>query len=534
MRGQTSFRRIIGVVITALLLAGGLNATASAHHTKKHGGTTTPPPPPPPAVSTLVLYDVGGDWKHVSELHGIMAANLAGHFGTVTSKPVTTYTAGEMRNHTAVIYVGSTWDEPIPDAFLTDVIAETRPVIWVNRNIWQLASKVGFTEKYGWHWNSFNEDDIQQIEYKGQILKRDANNPRGIMDYTILNQAKINVLAQAIRPDGTKFPWALRSENLTYIGESPFSFVGERDRYLIFSDILFNALAPNTPERHRAMVRLEDVGCDGEPSDLRAVADYLYSQSVPFSFGVYPVYKNPLGTDNNGVAETVKLSDRACAGVVSAIKYMQARGGTMIAHGYTHQFGAIANPYNGRSGDDFEFYMAHVDENDYVRYDGPVPGDSYEWARGRMQLSTGEFARAGLTVPTIWEFPHYGASAVDYKAAASLFTTAYERRLYFGGFFSNNITDHSKMAGQFFPYPVRDVYGTKVLPENIGNIETESFNHHPITLSDELIARARANLVVRDGFASFFYHPHLGTEQLRLTVQGIKALGYQFVSPTTL
>ena len=99
---------------------------------------------------------------------------------------------------------------------------------------------------------------------------------------------------------------------------------------------------------------------------------------------------------------------------------------------------------------------------------------------------------------------------------------------------SGGTVDHSKVAGQFFPYVVNDVYGTKVLPENIGNIETESYNHHPITLPDELIARARRNLVVRDGFASFFYHPHLGVDLLRQTVEGIRGLGYTFVSPTSL
>ena len=79
--------------------------------------------------------------------------------------------------------------------------------------------------------------------------------------------------------------------------------------------------------------------------------------------------------------------------------------------------------------------------------------------------------------------------------------------------------------GQFFPYVVKDIYGTKVLPENIGNIEVESFNHHPATMPSDLINRARLNLAVRDGFASFFYHPHLGVGHLRQTVEGIKGSG---------
>jgi uncharacterized protein YdaL len=534
MRGQKNSSKIVSIFVGLLLLAALVApTTATAHHKKGHGGTTTPPAPTGPKV--LVLYDSTQEWAHVGELHAQMAANLVGHFGTATAKPVVNYVQGEMKAYDAVIYNGSTWDEPIPTAFLDDVIAETRPVIWVNRNIWQLASRVGFTEKYGWHWARFDEDDVQQVLYKGETLRRDANNPRGIMDYTILQESKIKVIAEAVRPDGSKFPWALKSENLTYIGESPFSYIGESDRYLIFADMLFDVLAPTTPERHRAMVRLEDVGCDADPDELRAIADYLASQRVPFSFGVYTWYKNPFGAENGGVAESIKLTDAACDPVVAAMKYMIAKGGTPLMHGYTHQVdGVAANPYNGKSGDDFEFYMAHVDELDYVRLDGPVPNDSARYVTDRVAAATAMFVKEKIPVPTIWEFPHYAASALDYRTIATKFSTVYERRLYFDNNLEGGTIDHSKLAGQFFPYVVKDIYGTKVLPENIGNIETESYNHHPVTMPDELIARARRNLVVRDGFASFFYHPHLGVELLKQSVEGIKGLGYTFVSPTSL
>jgi uncharacterized protein YdaL len=533
MRGQEKFAKRFTALVVCLLLLASLAGAAGAAPKPKPSPTPTPAPVTGP--KTLVLYDTGNTWGHLGEIYAMMTSNLVGHFGTPTAKPVTEYTQGEMRAYDAVIYIGSTWDEPIPTAFLDDVIAETRPVIWINRNIWQLAERVGFTDKYGWHWAKFDEDDVQQIRYKGQILRRDPNNPRGIMDYTILQPEKIKVIAEAVRPDGSTFPWALKSDNLTYIGESPFSYTGESDRYLIFADMLFDLLAPSTPERHRALVRLEDVGCDADPNDLRSIADYLYSQRIPFSFGVYTWYKNPTGADNGGVPESIKLTDRACDPVVAAIKYMIARGGTMLMHGYTHQLdGMSANPYNGKSGDDFEFYTAHVDEQDYVRLDGPVPNDSAQFVTDRVAAATSMFQKEKLPVPTIWEFPHYAGSALDYRTIATKFTTAYERRLYFPGVLRGGAIQYDKVAGQFFPYVVKDVYGTKVLPENIGNIETESYNHHPVTLPDELIARARRNLVVRDGFASFFYHPHLGVDLLKQTVEGIRSLGYTFVSPTTL
>ncbi len=67
------------------------------------------------------------------------------------------------------------------------------------------------------------------------------------------------VLARAVRADGSSFPWAVRSRNVTYVGEVPFTYTSETDRVLIFADLLFDALAPDTRERHRALVRLEDI-----------------------------------------------------------------------------------------------------------------------------------------------------------------------------------------------------------------------------------------------------------------------------------
>ena len=327
-------------------------------------------------------------------------------------------------------------------------------------------------------------------------------------------------------------PWALRSGNLTYVGEIPFSYVGSNDRYLAFSDLLFDVLAPDTATRHRAAVRIEDVGPDADPAELRAVADYLYGKKIPFTVAVYPRYRDPHGVNNNGVAQDYTLRNRPQ--VVAALQYMQKRGGTLLMHGYTHQLDALNNPYDGVSANDFEFYLAHVDDADNVIYDGPVTKDSTAFATGRVLASGVDFLLAGLKAPTIFEPPHYAASATDYKAFNSLFTTRYDRGLYFPGLLSGNTVDSSKLMGQFFPYSVRDVYGTAVIPENIGNVEPEAFNNHPARLPADLVATAKANLVVRDGTASFFYHPYLGTDYLKQTVDGIQGLGYTFVSGPAL
>ncbi|GAA0662811.1 polysaccharide deacetylase family protein [Kitasatospora atroaurantiaca] len=506
--------------------------------------------------TTLVLYDTTGPYGYLGELYAMVTANLAGHFGQVTTMPVSSYQAGQVNNYTATIYFGSTYyggaiPDGIPAAFYSDVTTTSHPVVWLYDNIWNLANNVGpaqFSSTYGWDPTTsyFNFNSITSVSYKGQSTTRNALNGGGVLGDNITDPSKVTVLAQATDSTGASVPWAIRSGNLTYIGDIPFSYVSETDRVMIFADLLFDALAPTTPTRHRAMVRLEDISPTDDPLQLIQTGQYLKSQNIPFSFGVIPVYTDPNGTYNNGRPETVKLSQRPL--LVTAIRSLISNGGTMVMHGYTHQYSNIANPYDGVSGDDFEFYRAQCSttrtppyhfevpcqNTDWVIHQGPVPEDSAAWAQSRVTASSNEFKAAGLTPPTIFEFPHYAGSATDYKTFEPLFKARYERSLYFGGQLNGGPIDYGLLIGQFFPYLVHDVYGETVLPENLGNYEPTASNNNPPRSPADMINSAKLNLTVRDGFASFFYHPYYGLNALKQTVTGIKALGYTFVSPASV
>lgn len=477
---------------------------------------------------TLVLYDTTGPYGWLGETYATQVVNLASHFGAWTAHPVAGYVAGELSGYTAVVYAGSTYDEPLPVAFLDDVLATTVPVVWLYDNIWQLTARHGaFAEAYGFTWRQFDFAAVAEVRYKGGTLTRSTLNESGIMDDVVTDPTRAQSLADAVRPDGTVFPWAIRSGHLTYVGEIPFAYVSHDDRYLAFADLMFDALAPTTTTRHRALVRIEDVGPTANPKDLKAVADYLSRRRVPFTVGVYPEYRDPLGANTGGVPVVKRLRD--VPEVVSALRYMQSKGGLIIMHGYTHQYAAVANPYDAVSGDDFEFFRSHVDADDYVRYDGPVAEDSAAWAGGRIDAAYAEFAAAGLARPSIFEFPHYAGSATDYAVVAGKVGPRYDRGLYFPGVLSGGTVDHSRLTGQFFPYTVRDVYGSTVVPENLGNVSLQEYNHNPPRFPADILASARRNLVIRDGMASFFFHPYLSMMYLRQIVEGMQSMGYTFV-----
>ncbi|MEV8479591.1 polysaccharide deacetylase family protein [Streptomyces sp. NPDC051173] len=503
-------------------------------------------------ASALVLYDNTGPYGQLGELYAMALSNLAGHFGTVNAKPVSSYTAGLVEQYTATFYIGSTYyggsvPDAVPAAFYQDALTTGHPVTWIGDNIWNMANSVGvtqFEQHYGWDpTNSYfapngTVGDINQVSYKGQTLTRSipAGQDGGVLHPALLSgpgYPQVNQLAQATDANsGTTSPWAIRSGNLTYVGEIPFAYVSESDRVVAMEDLLFDSLAPATAERHRAFVRLEDISPKSDPTQLRSMADYLSSQNITYGINVIPTYTDPKGVYNNGKPETVTLAQSPQ--VVSALKYMLQHGAVLMDHGDTHQYSNVNNPYTGVTGDDFEFFKAHVDTSNNVVYDGPPPEDSTAWAQSRVTAALAGFAAAGLPRPTLWTTPHYAASAADYRVFGQNYSARLERSLYFAGTLSGGAVDSSRYIGQFFPYWVKDVYGTTVLPENIGNYEPLPYNNHPARLPADLIASAKANLAVRDGVASFFYHPYYALDPLKQTVDGIRALGYTFVGPTEL
>jgi uncharacterized protein YdaL len=516
------------------------------------------------SASTLVVYDSTGTWGWLGELYAIAGGNLASHFGQVTAEPVVNYVAGQVNNYTSTIYIGSTYNEPIPVAFLNDVLSTTKPVIWAADNPWQLSGTAGstadqaFIAKYGWDPSTSyfdTTDNPVTISYKSQTFTRNSANGANVLAPHVITASAVTALAQAnctnsgaptncapiAQTTGTSFPWAIRSANLTYVGEIPFSYMSETDRYVAFSDLLFPALAPSAQPSHRALVRLEDVSPASDPTALRNIANWLSGQHVPFSVNVIPEYTDPNGFYNNGTPQTITLAQAPA--VVSALKYMLTHGGTLNDEGFTHQYSNVANPYDGVSGDDAEFFRAQCSttqnppynfqapcqNTDWVIWTGPLPGDSQSSAAGRAQSAKALFTQAGLPVPTVWVTPHYFATAADYAGIDSVYPTRFEREIFASGQLSGT-PDYTRIFGQFFPYVAHDVYGETVIPENLGDYEPTAANNNPPRTAADVIHNAQVNLAVTQGVASTFFNPDDPISALQQIVTGIKNLGYTFVS----
>ncbi|WP_313023555.1 polysaccharide deacetylase family protein [Mobilicoccus sp.] len=521
---------------------------------------------PKTGTHTLVLFGGQGSFADSSEGAAISAAQLASHFGPVTTRPLSSYRPGMLRDYDALLYVGVAYEHAMPRGLAEDITTGDTPVVWAGGNAPTLA---GVTEKgrsqaahdrfvtrYGWDPAASEVDDddvVKAVRYKGVDLARaHPEEQSGLVVPHVVDPATVKVLARgvckdvcaSVDADGEHtVPWAVRSANLTFVSEVPFGYPVEGGRSLAYADLLYDALGPDVEPVKQAAVRIEDVSPNTDPKKIREIADVLSARGVPFQLAVIPNFVDRSGATLSGIPRNVVLSDTP--ELVEALKYAQDRGGVLVQHGTTHQYASLPNPYDGASADDFEFYRAACihgsDASTYVPCEKdtavqllmPIGDDTPDAAAVRVAGGRQLFRKAGLDAPMIFETPHYAASANAYEGIRRVYDTRYERAQFTAGVLTGR-PEQGELFEQIFPYRVTDVHGSTVLPETLGSVAPEPYSGHAQRSGAELVETARAMGVVRESTASFFYHAFLPVEGLVEIIDGIEAQGYTFIPATKL
>jgi uncharacterized protein YdaL len=513
----------------------------------------------------LILYDAPADEPKLGLAYAIMLQALLGHFDIEAKlEPVADYQAGQTETYANIFYLGSHYNHPLSDDFLRDVSNTQQRVVWFKYNLWQLSSprELQFEAKSGIRFQELHGLDAvptrdmpnpgfyNTVLYKGKALTKyyqfnaNANEVQadpdvGIVTLSDPSKAQAKVMIQDSRTGATT-PYIVQagaSGNFWYFADLPFSYIGPRDRYLVLCDILHDILGIQHEENHRALVRLEDVNAKVDFESIKTLSDFLYSRHIPFSVATIPHYKDPLGANSNGTAESIPFYQ--ATELQKSLIYAYQHGGNLVMHGYTHQYSNIKNPHSGVSADDYEFWNA--------AQNSPVKEDSENWAMQRLNQGIKEFAVARFR-PWAWETPHYQGSPQTYRAMSKRFNTTYQRMVYYTSEKPNLNTESVRKdyaAGMFFPYIIhRDPYGQYVIPENLGNIEydiheTDPSSNFNYTWKD-ILTNAEYALVVRDGFGSFFFHPFWvdsdfaelhAMDDFKNLIDGITSLGYQWADP---
>lgn len=252
----------------------------------------------------------------------------------------------------------------------------------------------------------------------------------------------------------------------------------------------------------RAMIRLEDVGPGGfygskEGCDkLKVIADYLYSENIPFQIALIPRFKNPLAGVDRSISD---LSDPISVYFVQTLKYCQSKGASIGLHGYTHQV------LNAISGEGFEFFgAANSNCTPNCPQQDDIPSaienkEDFDASQVSVRLKAAYEATnaVGLKID-FFETPHYQASFNQVQLIEAWSGLIYEH-------FSKNVKllntgneDIFSNGTLYVPTPLGYVTGTEKLNKLCKDIQSYGPND----------------------IASFFFHAFLEFNSMKLNPDG--------------
>jgi uncharacterized protein YdaL len=444
----------------------------------------------------LVLFEGPDTEANLGRGDAFQLAQLMGHFKTRTEvRSVESYRAGEMKSYDLVAFIGYTLHCKPPAVFMKDILDRRRTALWLHTGMTAFGRTHNLGKRYGFLPSIVDTARgwTQVRRGKDMFTKTEPN----ITLCHITDAGRCTEVATALSKRKGRTPYALRSGNFWYVADSPFALAYEHDRYLLFADLLHDILGEDHRPSHRALIRIEDIHPLEDPDRLREVADVLHDEGVPFLVGLVPYFVD------TEAGLRISLTDKP--DLVEAIQYMVRKGGSVIMHGATHQ-------YKGVTAVDYEFWD--------IATNAPIEHESLEYVRGKVSDGIEECIRNGI-YPIAWETPHYTGSMTTYSALSTIFSSAMEQRC------AINNADYT----QFFPYTIYgDNHGQKLYAENLGYVPFDP--HDPSVSSDavdDIIANAKVNLAVRDGFASCFFHSFVPLDNLRRLVRGVRALGYTYM-----
>jgi len=528
-------------------------------------------------------------------LHAIGLQNLLAHFPDIQQYiiPIELYQTGQLERCDASFYLGTYYNNTIPKEFLADFVNTKKTVVWLGYNLWKLAPEnitklwgASFSDLFKPNWDKKDEGGrpgvYNYFEYKGQTFERckyhkapdspefkeHYSNDYDIALLKLLSPAaEKQVLSWAKFTMGNaRTPYILRNLNHWYVADDPFLFICEGDRYFIFADVLFDILdeKPQEGGKKYALVRYEDVSARQGLVKITTYADLFRKLQIQFAISLIPIYSDPFHIYK--YPPYMEMKDKPL--FIEALKYAQSKGASFIMHAVTHQYDHQKNPFSGVSGEDFEFWDKSTNK--------PIREDSVAYILDWLTKGATLITQANFKI-SAWMTAHYLASALDNVIFGQAFTWNVTRGNYvvskichlkqlpqnltYDRGIINNETNQARFAAlaglqvttygdaelnQIFPYPIYgDYYGRRVIPEDLGNVQTFLSNQVIARRTiDDIIKDAKRYAVLRDTWASFFIHDvllntkdHNGlafkegdTSELERLINAIKADGYEFVN----
>ena len=340
------------------------------------------------------------------------------------------------------------------------------------------------------------EEDIDKILYKNVDFS-----PNRYL--TILNTGKSLEAHPELIPlidyrnkAGKLFPFVFFYKNQHLIIPTNLPSWYETSTYsLPFLDTFHHIFGHHKDREKLALLRLEDVNVHtySNPEKLYKAHRHLMSKDIPYHIAFIERYIDPTQNIDKPSTDSKKFINFIKYSLISNQVYL-------IQHGYTHQYG------NEISGIGFEFWDSQA--NSPIKFANE--DDARAYTTNKINDAEAAMIKAELTVPDIWEFPHYQYSELDNQIINEKYPIRYE-----------SIPDVG-----FLPFASK-INGTIYIPENLGYL------HHDKQIQEKEILLKQL-LTFEDPIASFFWHPWRDVNELKTMTGIIQDNDFKFTSAYSL
>ncbi|MCM3067542.1 polysaccharide deacetylase family protein [Priestia flexa] len=317
-----------------------------------------------------------------------------------------------------------------------------------------------------------------------------------------------------MKDEGVDYPVMVKAERNYYYAFDSF----DSTQAILFAEMLHVVFEVDHEEKYSGYIRLEDVHPLVDPKPLREIAEILKEKNIPYMVAVIPIYTNQSTGRRMTFADSPQL--------LKVLKQIQKDGGSIVLHGYTHQF------RTSETGEGFEFWdvennrpiyapedqkLTLKDEQDfsskkeYKKYISELKAYEREYTETKINKGIDELVKYGL-YPLAFEAPHYTMSQHGYQILSEYFST------YVG---QVQLSDKDWRIMDTSPYITSPsfLHGMELLPETMGYVRPDD----PESVHKMMENTDRMGLI-RDGMFAAFYHPYLGVERFQELIAELEEL----------
>ncbi|WGX75591.1 polysaccharide deacetylase family protein [Paraclostridium bifermentans] len=363
---------------------------------------------------------------------------------------------------------------------LDDLANYKNGIYWIGNRVEDFLS---YSNKYDLIYDK-KVNSINELNYKGKKLTISGSDYFDVVNTKGENSKVLSIMKDSYN----EYPYVINNKNLYFIAEYKI------DQLFIFEDTLNDFYNIKNFEKGKVFVRIEDVHLFRDKNNLKEIADYLYSEGIPFMIALIPAYVD----SKTGKINTIKDDPE----FIQTIKYMQDRGGSVVLHGYMHSLDK-----REISGEGYEFWDMEKDE--------PISENMAEYVKDRVLSGLRLCVEQGI-YPLAFEAPHYAMNQEGYTELKKYFST------YVGQYQNNN----ENFATSSFPYIIEGSKNFNILiPENLGYIERDN------KFSIDIIKNNFYKLsMVRGYTGGFFFHPYMNLDYLKQVISYLKDNDAEFLN----